>query len=165
MLKTFFTSLLISLGIVQPTPLPIPSIQLPLIEQSPIQVDEIPNSIGGDLSNELGGGEDVIETPVIATSSGCSCIAWARVNSSIQPPKVVAAKDIPITHFAPRIGSWVIFKAVPPYGQYGHAGIVRQVHPLSFEVEEFNLKPCEKTHRIIMNNDPVIKGFFDNRQS
>jgi len=158
-LKLLLLSLLASLGIYGPPKVDIPPpIQeragdtVPLQEEVPEEeatstpVDEIRVEIGGDDYDY-----------------SCSCVPFVRTMSGFTFPKVRYAKDIVVNRILPQVGSAVIFKAVPPYGEFGHVAYITSVSTSTFQIIEKNLTPCEVTKRTIKITDPAIKGFFNNR--
>ena len=137
-----------------------PVVQKVEFEIAPPQVDEVVVPIAKEVAPEpveQGG------TTTPPTKRECSCVAWVRARSSFQPPRVVSAKDIPILYTFPRVGSLVVFGAGGIYGRHGHVGIVTAVNGDTFDIKEFNLKPCKETTRTIRVDDPLLLGFFDTR--
>lgn len=98
-----------------------------------------------------------------------SCITWARAHSKVgQPPRVDFARNLLVTHFQPRVGSWIIFGGNGIFGKAGHTGIVDFVNPNNELVtfSGFNY-PYGKQQTMTINiDDPKfdILGYWDNRQ-
>ena len=93
-----------------------------------------------------------IEPPV----KNCSCVSYARSISPYQPPKVVYAKQIPITSQTPKVGGWVIFD----YQPFGHTEIIIDIGDGVIRTEGFNLEPCRILKRVISVDDSHILGYF-----
>ena len=94
-----------------------------------------------------------------------SCVAFVRKFSKYNNfPRIKAAKDLEALIFEPKIDSIAIFNAGGRYGVYGHMGIVRAVDGDYFLIEEANLKPNQRTTRLVKwrgeEKDQFIKGFF-----
>lgn len=107
---------------------------------------------------ELGGAsstEEVIK---------CSCVAFMRSISSFNPRRVESAKDLPVNRSIPLIGSWAVFRSGGIYGRHGHVGLVIGRRPEESLISEYNLFPCEESQRWIRDNDPLLKGFYDERE-
>ena len=97
----------------------------------------------------------------------CSCVSYLRSISKYQPPKVYAAKDIPIIRFEPKEGGWLLWKPGKLYSELGHASYIEKVwnHPTDskikiLEISESNFKPCKITKRFITTKDENIRGYF-----
>ena len=120
------------------------------------------------LLETLGATTTITKTAGLETND-CSCITFARQQSGFQPPKVSYAKQLPVTHFVPRIGSWIVF-GEGYFGRLGHTGIVEAVYGLDNEIVQFqgfNFPKCEKRTMLINTKDSKysVLGYFDPRQN
>ena len=90
----------------------------------------------------------------------CSCIKYARSISDFQPP-ILGASGTPLmikpNNKAPIVGGWVLFSDPP---LLGHAAIVMSVGTNTIKVVEGNYKRCEITTRILLKDNPLIRGYF-----
>ena len=155
-----------------------PIVATPRIELLPIKYDtgisnvevDVPTSeaekmaINEDNVQEMGAGNaNTAETVIAGTNTSCSCVSYIRKMTSFTFPRVSAAKEIPVLNFDPLVGSVALFKPSPQYSQFGHVALVIEVASTTFKVSEFNFVPCKITVRTINKNDPLLRGFFDNR--
>lgn len=97
--------------------------------------------------------------------SQCSCVSYVRSLSKYQPPKVLAAKDIPVIRLEPKEGGWLLWKPGKLYSKFGHVSYIEKVWTLFngaklLEISEFNFKPCKITKRFVTTKDELIRGYF-----
>ena len=72
------------------------------------------------------------------------------------------ATEIPVNHYEPHPGNWIIFKNGKKYTENGHVGIVMSVDKNNriMKIIESNFLKGQITVRVVSMDDPLIKGYF-----
>lgn len=96
------------------------------------------------------------EVPAHIFYDSCVCVSLSKVLAGFNG-SVGLARNWPTNSKIPKVGEVVILNESPA----GHSAYITHVWVDEFEVDETNYIPCQRSSRIIKNNDKDIIGYYE----